>query len=131
MHVVKGAGQLSEIDCIEINPEVLLGQPAIRGTWIPAEMILRKLLEKVLEAEPGERYFTPPHPRGHQATLGYGADAILRETRARLMRAERRRARGRGSPPPARATDTSSLPSAWNSRSDRGRRSLGALRAKD
>jgi hypothetical protein len=56
MDVVKGAGQLSETDCIEINPEVLLRQPVIRGNWIPAEMILRKPSEKLLAAEPGERY---------------------------------------------------------------------------
>ena len=28
---------------IEINPEVMLGKPVIRGTRIPVELILRKL----------------------------------------------------------------------------------------
>ena len=30
---------------IEINPDVMLGKPVIRGTRVPIEMILRKLSE--------------------------------------------------------------------------------------
>jgi uncharacterized protein (DUF433 family) len=30
---------------IEINPEVMLGKPVIRGTRIPVDLLLRKLSE--------------------------------------------------------------------------------------
>jgi uncharacterized protein (DUF433 family) len=36
---------------IEINPKVLLGKPAIRGTRIAVELILRKLGEGASERE--------------------------------------------------------------------------------
>ncbi len=43
---------------IEINPKILLGKPVIKGTRIPAELILRKLaegysFEELKEAYPG------------------------------------------------------------------------------
>ena len=34
---------------IEINPDVMLGKPVIRGTRIPVELILRKLGEGATE----------------------------------------------------------------------------------
>lgn len=42
---------------IEINPEVMVGKPVIRGTRIPVDMILRKLgagmsVEEVIEDHP-------------------------------------------------------------------------------
>lgn len=40
-----------EQDRIEINPEVVLGKPVIRGTRITVELILRKLSEGETEAE--------------------------------------------------------------------------------
>ena len=36
---------------IEVNPEVVLGKPVIRGTRIPVELILRKLSEGATEAD--------------------------------------------------------------------------------
>ena len=36
---------------IEINPDVMLGKPVIRGTRIPVELILRKLGEGATEDE--------------------------------------------------------------------------------
>lgn len=36
---------------IEINPEVMLGKPVIRGTRIPVELIVRKLSEGATEAD--------------------------------------------------------------------------------
>ena len=44
-------------DKIEINPEVMLGKPVIKGTRIPVELIIRKLgegavLEDLLDAYP-------------------------------------------------------------------------------
>jgi len=41
---------------IDINPEILLGKPVIRGTRIPAELVLRKLGEGATEKELGEAY---------------------------------------------------------------------------
>lgn len=32
-------------DRIEINPNIMLGKPVIRGTRIPVELVLRKLAE--------------------------------------------------------------------------------------
>jgi uncharacterized protein (DUF433 family) len=38
-------------DRIEINPNVMLGKPVIRGTRIPVELIIRKLSEGATEAD--------------------------------------------------------------------------------
>jgi uncharacterized protein (DUF433 family) len=38
-------------DRIEVNPEVMLGKPVIRGTRIPVELLLRKLGEGTSEAD--------------------------------------------------------------------------------
>jgi uncharacterized protein (DUF433 family) len=38
-------------DRIEVNPEVMLGKPVIRGTRIPVELLLRKLSEGASEAD--------------------------------------------------------------------------------
>ncbi len=38
-------------DRIEINPDVMLCKPVIRGTRIPVELILRKLSEGATEAD--------------------------------------------------------------------------------
>lgn len=38
-------------DRIEINPEVMLGKPVIRGTRIPVELIIRKLSEGATEED--------------------------------------------------------------------------------
>jgi uncharacterized protein (DUF433 family) len=58
---------------IEINPEVLLGKPVIRGTRIPVELIVRKLSEGATEADLLDAY-----PRltvdDIQAALKYAAD---------------------------------------------------------
>ena len=64
---------------IEINPEVMLGKPVIRGTRIPVELILRKLAEGSSEAELLDAY-----PRLNQedirAALAYAADSLAHET---------------------------------------------------
>jgi len=46
------------MDQIEINPEIMLGKPVIRGTRIPVELVLRKLAEGATEAELLEAYPT-------------------------------------------------------------------------
>jgi len=41
---------------IEINPEVMMGKPVIRGTRIPVELLLRRLSEGATEADLLEAY---------------------------------------------------------------------------
>ena len=65
-------------DRIEINPEVMLGKPVIRGTRIPVEMLVRKLAEgatheSLLDAYPN---LTDQDLR---AALRYAADALANE----------------------------------------------------
>lgn len=66
-------------DRIEINPEIMLGKPVIRGTRIPVELILRKLSEGASEAEILDAY--PRLARQDiQAALAYAANSIAHET---------------------------------------------------
>jgi uncharacterized protein (DUF433 family) len=66
-------------DRIEINPEVMLGKPVIRGTRIPVELILRKLSEGATEADLLDAY--PRLTRADiQAALAYAADTVAHET---------------------------------------------------
>ena len=60
-------------DRIEINPEVLLGKPVIRGTRIPVELIIRKLSEGATEAELLDAY-----PRLTRADIEAAATADAR-----------------------------------------------------
>ena len=41
---------------IEVNPRIMLGRPAIRGTRIPVELVLRKLADGASEADLLEAY---------------------------------------------------------------------------
>ena len=60
---------------IQINPAVALGRPVIRGTRIPAELIIRKLSEGATEAELLDAY--PRLTREDiQAALAYAADSL-------------------------------------------------------
>lgn len=43
-------------DRIEVNPEVMLGKPVIRGTRIPVELLLRKLSEGASETDVLDAY---------------------------------------------------------------------------
>jgi uncharacterized protein (DUF433 family) len=66
-------------DRIEINPEVMLGKPVIRGTRIPIELILRKLSEGASEADLLDAY--PRLTREDiQAALAYAASTLAHET---------------------------------------------------
>jgi uncharacterized protein (DUF433 family) len=66
-------------DRIEVNPDVMLGKPVIRGTRIPVELIVRKLGEGATEADLLDAY-----PRLTQedirAALAYAADSLAHET---------------------------------------------------
>ena len=66
-------------DQIEVNPDVMLGKPVIRGTRIPVELILRKLSEGVTEADLLDAY--PRLTREViQAALAYAASSLAHET---------------------------------------------------
>jgi uncharacterized protein (DUF433 family) len=63
---------------IEINPNVMLAKPVIRGTRITVELILRKLGEGATPQDLLEAY---PHITADdiQAAIMYAADAISHE----------------------------------------------------
>ena len=65
-------------DRIEVNPNVLLGKPVIRGTRISVELLLRKLSEGAREADLLDAY--PRLTREDiQAAIGYAADTLAHE----------------------------------------------------
>jgi uncharacterized protein (DUF433 family) len=65
-------------DRIDINPEVMLGKPVIRGTRIPVELILRKLSDGASDADLVDAY--PQLTREDiQAAIRYAADALAHE----------------------------------------------------
>jgi uncharacterized protein (DUF433 family) len=66
-------------DRIEINPEVMLGKPVIRGTRIPVEIILRKLSEGATEADLLDAYPRLTREDIH-AALAYAASTLAHET---------------------------------------------------
>lgn len=73
MEVIKDMNNL-----IEINPEIMLGKPVIKGTRIPVELIVRKLgegstIEELLEGYPNLSR------EAVQAALVYAADIIGNE----------------------------------------------------
>lgn len=67
------------LERIEINPDIMLGKPVIRGTRIPVEIVLRKLSEGMTEADLLDAY--PRLTRADiQAALAYTAQAVANET---------------------------------------------------
>jgi uncharacterized protein (DUF433 family) len=65
-------------DRIEINPEVMLGKPVIRGTRIPVELLIRKLSEGATDGDLLDAY--PRLTREDiKAALAYAADALEHE----------------------------------------------------
>jgi uncharacterized protein (DUF433 family) len=79
------------IDCIEIDPDFMLGTAVIRGTRISVELILRKLAEGATEDDLLEGY-----PRLNEAdikaALARAADTVSHE-KAILRPASRQRLR--------------------------------------
>jgi uncharacterized protein (DUF433 family) len=65
---------------IDINPEVMLGKPVIRGTRITVELLLRKLSEGATEADLLDAY---PHLTRDdiKAAIAYAADTVARDRR--------------------------------------------------
>jgi len=63
---------------IEINPQVMMGKPVIRGTRIKVELILRKLAEGATEKELLDAY--PRLTREDiRAAIAYAADTVAHE----------------------------------------------------
>jgi uncharacterized protein (DUF433 family) len=62
-------------DRIEINPQVMLGKPVVRGTRIPVEQILRKLAADV-SVEAVLRDYPRLTREDVQAALAYASDAV-------------------------------------------------------
>jgi len=74
---------------IEINPNVMLGKPVIRGTRIPVELLLRKLSEGAKEVDLLDAY--PRLTRADiQAAIGYAADTLAHEETVLLEPARKR-----------------------------------------
>ena len=67
------------MDRIEINPDVMMGKPVIRGTRIPVALLIRKLGEGATEADLLDAY-----PRlslaDIRAALAFAADWMAQET---------------------------------------------------
>ncbi len=63
---------------IEINPQVMMGKPVIKGTRITVELVLKKLSEGATEAELIEDY---PHlgQDDIRAAIAYGAASVAHE----------------------------------------------------
>lgn len=68
---------MSATERIEINPNVMLGKPVVRGTRIRVELILRKLAEGATEADLLDAY---PNLSADdtRAAISYAADVIAR-----------------------------------------------------
>jgi uncharacterized protein (DUF433 family) len=60
---------------IEINPQVMMGKPVIRGTRITVELILNKLAEGATESELLEDYPSLA-PEDIRAAIAYGAASV-------------------------------------------------------
>lgn len=64
---------------VEINPDVMLGKPVIRGTRIPVELILRKMSEGATIEDLLDAY--PRLTREDiQNAFAYAASALSHET---------------------------------------------------
>ena len=65
-------------DRIEINPQVMMGKPVIKGTRIKVELVLRKLAEGATEDDLLDAY--PRLTREDiRAAITYAADTIAHE----------------------------------------------------
>ncbi len=63
---------------IEMNPNIMLGKPVIRGTRITVELILRKLSEGATEADLINAH-PSLRPEDIRAAIAYAADALAHE----------------------------------------------------
>lgn len=65
-------------DRIQLDPQIMLGKPVLRGTRVPVELILRKLSEGASESDLLDGYpgLTVEDIR---AAIAYAADTIAHE----------------------------------------------------
>jgi uncharacterized protein (DUF433 family) len=74
---------MSTSNRIEINPEIMLGKPVVRGTRVTVELLLRKLSEGATEDD-----LLDAHPHltrdDIKAAIAYAADTVAREQRPPL-----------------------------------------------
>lgn len=69
---------MTYIERIEIDPDVMLGKPVIRGTRIPVELLLRKLADGASEDDLLSAY--PRLTRDDiRAAIAYAADSLAHE----------------------------------------------------
>ena len=66
---------MSLADRIEIDPQVMLGKPVIRGTRVPVELVLRKLSEGASEGDLLDAYPRLSREDIH-AALAFAADVL-------------------------------------------------------
>jgi uncharacterized protein (DUF433 family) len=75
---------LTYLERIEMNPNVMVGKPVIKGTRIPVELIVRMVAQGIPEADILQEY-----PRLKQtdvrAALSYAAHVIAQEDVFPLM----------------------------------------------
>jgi len=64
---------------IEINPNVMLGKPVIRGTRIPVELLIRKMSEGATVEDLLDAYPRLTREDIH-AALAYAADIVGNDT---------------------------------------------------
>jgi len=69
---------MTVVDRIEVNPNVMMGKPVIRGTRIPVELILRKISEGAKETDLLEAYPKLTH-EDIQAAIRFAADTLAHE----------------------------------------------------
>ena len=71
---------MTKSERIEINPEVMLGKPVIRGTRVTVELLLRKLSEGATEDDLLDAY---PHLTHDdiKAAIAYAADMVAQARR--------------------------------------------------
>ena len=69
---------MTTTDRIEINPNIMLGKPVIRGTRLPVELILRKISEGATEADLLDAY-PGLAVEDIRAAIGYAADTLAHE----------------------------------------------------
>ncbi len=65
-------------DRIEVNAQVMMGKPVIRGTRVTVELILRKLGEGATESELLDAY-PQLKKQDIQAAIAYAADTLAHE----------------------------------------------------
>lgn len=70
---------------VEINPNVMVGKPVIRGTRIPVELVLRRLAEGATEADLLDAYPRLTREDIH-AAIHYAADAVALEETLEVSR---------------------------------------------